>query len=416
MSFRLERLRARQVLDSRGNPTIAVQATLEGGLRASAMVPSGASTGSHEALELRDGLGGAYYGRSVLKAVGHVNGEIAASLAGCDVRDQAHIDRLMIELDGTPNKSRLGGNAILGVSLAVARAAATASAVPLWRYLAGERRPSIPLPMINILSGGAHGGRNLEFQDFMVIPHGFATLSEKLEIAVRIHRCAFELLWAEGHRLTGVADEGGWAPWLESNPQALEMLHDAIKAALVEPGQQVSIAIDVAATQFYGKGSYRFQREERELSPEEMTELLATWLQHYPVVSLEDPLAEDDWEGWRALTARLGGRCRLVGDDLFATNLERLERGIREGVANAVLVKMNQIGTLTETFEVIDRARQAGYEAVISARSGETEDSFLADLAVASGAGHIKIGSIARSERLAKYNRLLEIEEWEMPG
>ncbi len=402
MSFRIRQVRARQVLDSRGNPTVAVEAVLEGGLRATAMVPSGASTGAHEALELRDGGTASYGGRSVLRAVANVNTKLAAAVTGLDSRDQQALDRRLIELDPTPNKGRLGANALLGVSMAVARAAASAQGLPLWRHLAGERRPVVPLPMINILSGGLHAGRNLEVQDFLVVPHGFPTMSGKLEAAVAIHRAAEGLIRAAGGVLTGVADEGGWGPLLESDWAALELLHRAIAAARFEPGRQVSIALDVAATHF-----------RQPPSAEGMSEMLQDWLARYPIVSVEDPLPEDDWDGWRLLTRRLGSRCRLVGDDLFATNPGRLERGIREGVANAVLVKMNQIGTLTETFQVIDRARQAGYEAVISARSGETEDSFLADLAVASGAGHIKVGSITRSERLAKYNRLLAIEEWE---
>jgi enolase len=411
MSFRIQKLRARQVLDSRGNPTIEVEAHLEGGVFAAAMVPSGASTGAHEAKELRDGAGGGYEGRSVLRAVGHVNRELAAALAGFDARDQEGLDRLMIELDGTPDKSRLGANAILGVSLAVARVAARAMGIPLWKRLAGERAASIPLPMVNILSGGLHAGRNIEFQDFLVVPHGFPTFAAALEAAVRIHRRTEQMLRQAGHRLTGVADEGGLGPWLESNRAALDLLTRAIEAAGFEPGRQVSIALDVAATHFFQQGVYRLRSENRDLTALQICELLEEWVRRYPVVSIEDPLAEDDWDGWRTLTARLGARCRLVGDDLFATNPERLERGIREGVANSILVKMNQIGTLTETFRVIDRARQAGYAAIVSARSGETEDSFLADLAVGSGAGQIKIGSITRSERLAKYNRLLQIEE-----
>ncbi len=411
MTFRIENLRARQVLDSRGDPTIEVEASLEGGVTASAMVPSGASTGSHEAVELRDGPGGLYGGRSVLRAVGHVNTEIKAALAGFDAREQARIDRRLIDLDGTPHKGRLGANAVLGVSMAVARAAARASGVPLWKYLAGNRPARIPLPMINIVSGGLHAGRNIEFQDFLVVPHGFPSLAAALEAAVRIHRATGDLLRASGCRSLGVADEGGYGPTLESNRAALDLLARAIAAAGYEPGRQVAIAIDVAASHFYRNGAYRLQSEGRDLTASGMAELLAGWIERYPVVSIEDPLAEDDWEGWRAITRQLGSRCRLIGDDLFATNLARLERGVREGAANAVLVKMNQIGTLTETFEVIDRALEAGYEAVVSARSGETEDSFLADLAVASGAGHIKVGSVTRSERLAKYNRLLRIEE-----
>jgi enolase len=365
------------------------------------MVPSGASTGRHEAVELRDG-------RSVGRAVGHVNQDLQALLAGADAREQAALDRAMIELDGTANKSRLGANAILGVSMAVARAAATEAHIPLWRYLAGSRRPSLPVPMINILSGGLHAGRQLEFQDFLVIPHGYPALEEMLEATVAVHRRAAERIAAAGYVLTGVADEGGLGPRLGSNREAVELLARAIEP---ETGR-MSIALDVAATHFCHQGYYEL--EGQRLAATGMADLMAEWLDRYPIASIEDPLAEDDWDGWRSLTARLGSRCRLVGDDLFCTNPARLERGIGEGAANSVLVKMNQIGTLTETFQVIDRAREAGFGAVISARSGETEDAFLADLAVASGAGQIKIGSVTRSERLSKYNRLLEIagREW----
>ncbi len=411
MSFRIERLRARQVLDSRGQPTLAAEVTLATGARAAAMVPAGASTGSHEARELRDGSGSGYAGRSVGRAVDSVNGELARAVAGCDAREQAKIDRLMISLDGTLDKRRLGANAILGVSLAVARAAAAAEGVPLWRYLAGDRRAALPTPMINIISGGLHAGGNLDFQDFMVIPRGSPTLAAALEMAAQIHRRLSERLAAQGHRLTGVADEGGLGPWLDSNRAALDLLAGALPAQ-----NQVSIAIDVAATHFCRDGLYRLRREGRDLTSAELSDLLESWTRDYPIAFLEDPLAEDDWDGWKALTTRLGAGVKLVGDDLFVTNLARLERGIRDGAANAVLVKMNQAGTLTETFEVIDRARAAGYTAIVSARSGETEDSFLADLAVASGAGWIKVGSVTRSERLAKYNRLLEIEQWESAG
>ncbi len=414
MNMRIAKLEAWQILDSRGNPTLAVECRLENGVRAAAMVPSGASTGRHEAVELRDGPGGGYGGRSVLRAVEHVNRDLHQALAGFDVRDQAALDRTMIALDGTPDKGRLGANAILGVSMAAARAAAQAEGLPLWRYLAGGRTPALPVPMINILSGGLHAGRQLEFQDFLVIPGGCGALPAMLEAAVAIHRRAESLLRDAGYFLTGVAVEGGLGPRLPSNREALDLLARAIRAAGYEPGRQITIALDVAATHFCRDGYYELASEGRRLTAAAMTALLEAWLGDYPVVSIEDPLAEDDWDGWREATARLGGRCLLIGDDLFCTNLARLERGIREGAANAVLVKMNQIGTLTETFAVIDRAREAGYGAVISARSGETEDAFLADLAVASGAGRIKIGSVTRSERLAKYNRLLEIalREW----
>lgn len=405
----IRRIRAFQILDSRGRPTLEVEAELKDGTSASAMVPSGASTGVHEAAELRDG-DAAYEGLGVRSAAANVAGEISAALAGLPVEDQARIDRTLIALDGTPNKSRLGANAILGASTAVARAAAAAAKQPLWRWLAGERRPRIPVPTVNILSGGLHAGGQLEFQDFLAVPHGFPTFAESLEAAVRIHRRAEDLLRGDGYVLTGVADEGGWGPGLESNRQALEYLVRAIEAAGFQPGEQVSIAIDVASSHFFRDGAYDLASEERRLTEAEMIDQLDDWSRSFPILSIEDGLTEDSWEGWRTLTARLGDRVTLIGDDLFCTNLQRLERGIRESAANAVLVKMNQIGTLTETFEVIDRAREAGFAAVISARSGETEDAFLADLAVASGAGWIKVGSVTRSERLAKWNRLLRIE------
>ncbi len=415
MSSRIRKLAARQVLDSRGDPTVEVTIVLENGLSASASVPSGASTSRHEACELRDGPGGGYQGRSVLRAVRNVNTELAAALRGWDVRDQSALDRRMIDLDGTADKSRLGANAILGVSMAAARAAAASDGVPLWRHLAeigtGGRRAMLPVPMINMISGGLHAGRNIEFQDFLIIPHRFSSFAAALEAAVRIYRCIGGVLRAEGRAPGGVADEGGFGPQLESNDQALDFVMRGIEAAGFRPGEEVSIAIDAAASHFYDAGQYRLFCENRSLTAEAMAAMLGDWVCRYPIVSIEDPLAEDDWSGWKQITDALGRSCQLIGDDLFATNLRLLERGIREGVANAVLVKMNQIGTISETLRVVDRARTAGYAAVISARSGETEDSFLADLAVASGAGQIKIGSVTRSERLSKYNRLLEIEE-----
>jgi len=405
--MKIQTIRALQILDSRGNPTLSVQVELEGSVWGEAKVPSGASTGKHEAVELRDA------GKGVGSAVKNVEQRIAPALLGMDAGDQAAVDSALIALDGSPDKSNLGANAILGVSCAVARAAAAKEGVPLWRRLAGQRQASIPLPMINILSGGLHAGRNFEFQDFLAVPHGLATFSEALYAVVTIHRATRELLQKEGYVLTGVADEGGWGPRLPNNEAALDVLTRAIAAAGFQPGSQVSIAIDAASTQFFAGGQYHLASEGRSLDSAGMVRLLCDWVSRFPVVSIEDGLAEDDWDGWRLLTEELGSRVQLVGDDLFTTNLTRLNRGIGLGVANAVLVKMNQIGTLTETFAVIDRALEAGYRAVISARSGETEDAFLADLAVASGAGQIKVGSITRSERLAKYNRLLEIEKWE---
>ena len=410
MSLTVRNLRALEILDSRGHPTVMVEAELSDGAFAAAKVPSGASTGTHEARELRDGDPSRYGGKGVRQAVERMHSVLAPALRGASAEDQAGLDRRMIELDGTPDKSQLGANAILGVSCAVARAVAKSRGIPLWSYLAGGRRAVVPVPMVNILSGGLHAGRNFEFQDFLAIPIGFATYAEALEAVAGVHRAARKVLEKRGCGLTGVADEGGWGPRLASNEAALDVLMEAIEAAPYRPGEQIAVAIDVAASHFYTSGKYELRTEGRSLSSREMIDLLAAWVDRYPIVSIEDGLAEDDWSAWPELTARLGSRAQMIGDDLFVTNPSRLERGIRERAANAVLVKMNQIGTLTETFQVIDRAREAGFRAVISARSGETEDDFLADLAVGSGAGQIKVGSITRSERLAKYNRLLEIE------
>ena len=406
--MKIQRIRALEILDSRGNPTVHAEVLLSNGVRATAQAPSGASTGRHEAFELRDGDANRYAGKGVLQAVRNIETVLGPSLHGLDPVDQPTIDARLVETDGSDNKRRLGANALLAVSCAVARAAAVARGIPLWRHLAGSRMAAIPTPMVNILSGGLHAGRNIEFQDFLVIPRGYPNLAAELEAIVGVHRATHRLLEARGCTLTGVADEGGWGPRLASNEEAAAILREAIESA----GAQMDIALDVAASHFFRNGHYAL--EGQELSAFAMVDLLAGWTQKYGIVSIEDPLAEDDWDGWKNITKRLGPKIALVGDDLFATNIARLNRGISEGVANAVLVKMNQIGTLTETFVVIDRARESGYGAVISARSGETEDTFLADLAVASGAGGIKIGSITRSERLAKYNRLLEIEKWEL--
>ena len=416
--MRIESVRALEILDSRGNPTLSVSVTLADGTTASAQVPSGASTGKHEAVELRDGNDWRYGGKGVLRAVQSVGDlEFLGDLQP-DAEDQSAIDRKLIELDGTPDKSRLGANAILGVSCAVARAVAASRGIPLWKSLADTfgTKPKFPAPMVNILSGGAHAGRQIEFQDFLVMPRAFRTMRETLEGIAGIHRAAGSVLRERGYRLTGVADEGGWGPALQSNREALEILCAAIERAGFRPGEDFAIAIDVAASQFYRDDMYHLATENRVLTRDEMISLLDEWRKKYPVVSIEDALEEDDWDGWTALTKRMGGDVQLIGDDLFTTNPERVRRGIESGAANAVLVKMNQIGTLTETFVVLRIARKAGYRAVVSARSGETEDSFLADLAVASGAGQIKIGSVTRSERLAKYNRLLEIEAWEGLG
>lgn len=410
MALTLAGLSARQILDSRGNPTLEVEARLSDGTAAAAQVPSGASTGRYEALELRDGPGGGYGGKAVSKAAANVNGPLRAALRGRPVENQAGVDRLMIELDGTENKAKLGANAVLGVSCAVARAVAQARGVPLWRRLAAGREAKLPVPMINILSGGLHAGGQIEFQDFLAVPRGFATLGGALEAAAGIRRAMGEILVRDGYALTGAADEGGWGPRLPSNETALAYMTRAVEAAGYVPGEQFSFAVDVASSHFCRGGKYHLQSERRTCGADELIAMYRRWLDQFPIAAVEDGLDQDDWAGWRRAAALLGKRCMLIGDDFLATNPARLERAVRERAANAVLVKMNQIGTLTETFQVIDRAREAGFQAVVSARSGETEDSFLADLAVASGAGWIKIGSVARSERLAKYNRLLKIE------
>lgn len=407
MAFYIQQIFAWEILDSRGNPTLAARCTLSNGIVAKAHAPSGASTGRHEAVELRDGDPNRYHGKGVLQAVSNVNTIIGPALAGLR---PSEADARMLELDMSPGKANLGANAILAVSCAAARAAALAEGLPLWRYLAGARLPKLPVPMVNILSGGLHAGRNIEFQDFLIVPNGIQEYGRQLEAIVSIHRAAKIVLEKAGCVLTGVADEGGWGPRLNSNEKALEYLTRSIELAGFQPGAQVSIAIDVASSHFFTGDAYDLRTEGRTLTAAGMVDLLEDWSVRYPVISIEDGLAEDDWAGWQLLTARLGRSMQLIGDDLFTTNLERLERGITTGAGNAVLVKMNQIGTLTETFAVIDRAREAGFAAVISARSGETEDDFLADLATASGAGQIKVGSITRSERLAKYNRLFEIE------
>ncbi len=410
MTARIRTVRALQVLDSRGTPTLEAEIALTDGTAVTAQVPSGASTGRHEAKELRDGTDGSYEGKAVTVAAAHIGGPLADALRGLPADDLERADRIMIDLDGTPDKSRLGANAILAVSCALARASARSRGIPLWRSLAGGRRAKMPLPMVNILSGGLHAGRQIEFQDFLAVPHGFATFAQALEAAGRVRLRMGELLCRDGRGQSGVADEGGWGPRLESHQQALDYMVQAIEAAGFDPGEQVSIAIDVAASHFHRDGEYRLASEGRSLGAGGMISLYDGWMGAYPIVSLEDPLAEDDWGGWQEACAVLGGRCELIGDDLLATNPARLERAIAMRAATAVLVKMNQIGTLTETMQVVDRAEAAGLRAVVSARSGETEDSFLADLAVATGAGHIKVGSVTRSERLAKYNRLLRIE------
>lgn len=403
--------RAREALDSRGNPTVEAEVLLESGRRGRAMVPSGASTGVHEAVELRDGDPRRYLGRGVRKAVRHVRDEILGAIRGLEAREQEEVDRVMIELDGTPDKSRLGANAVLAVSLAVARAAAAEAETPLFRHLGGEDACTLPVPMMNILNGGAHASNNLDIQEFMVVPVGAPTFSEGLRMGTEVFHGLKRVLAQEG-KSTSVGDEGGFAPDLSSDAEAAETVLRAVEVAGYRPGEDVMLAIDAAASELFDAGRYRFGRSSgRSLSPEEMARYWEEMVSRFPVGSLEDPLHEDDWQGWARLTARIGGKCQVVGDDLFATNPKRLARGIGNGAANAVLVKVNQIGTLTEALEVVGAARRAGWGVVVSHRSGETEDPIIADLAVALGAGQIKTGAPCRSERVAKYNQLLRIEE-----
>ncbi len=404
-------IHAREVLDSRGNPTLEAEVWLEDGAFGRAIVPAGASTGKAEAVELRDADRRRYLGRGVLNAVAHVAEVIAPALRGADATDQARVDSRLMALDGTANKGRLGANALLGVSMAVAHAAAASARLPLYRYLGGAAAAELPVPMINIMSGGIHGGGNIDFQDYQVIPLRAGRYSEALADVVAVYRAMKDTLVSRGVYRAGVADEGGYAPALETNEQGFALMVEAIERAGLKPGQDAAIAIDVAASHFYSNGCYRMVAEGAETDAEGMVGRLAAWCGRYPIISIEDGLAEDDWAGWKLLTGRLGSRVQLIGDDLFVTNPARLGKGIGAGVANAVLVKMNQIGTLTETLEVIALAKRNGYRTVVSARSGETEDDTMADLAVATGAGQIKVGAIARSERLAKYNRLLRIEE-----
>jgi enolase len=410
MSTTIAHIHAREILDSRGRPTVEVEVRLADGSFGRASVPSGASTGRHEALELRDGEPGRYHGRGVRRAVQHVAGPIAQQLAGQDALDQAAIDAQLIALDGTADKSRLGANALLGVSLAVARAAASAAGLPLWRYLGGAAARVLPLPMINIISGGLHARRNLDFQDFLIMAVGAGSYTQALEMSVAVYAATHELLTERG-LTTLKADEGGFGPPLAGEGAALDLLMQAVERAGYRPGDDIAFALDVAATHFYDQQRGHYQMLGSSYDAAGMVEALDGLAQRYPIASIEDGLAEDDWQGWRSLTDRLGERVQLIGDDLFTTNPTRLMRGITSGVANAVLVKMNQIGTLSETLAVVELARRAGYRVVVSARSGETEDSCLADLAVATNAGQIKIGSLSQSERLAKYNQLLRIEE-----
>jgi enolase len=406
---KIETVHARQILDSRGNPTVEVELTLRSGARGRAAVPSGASTGEFEATELRDG-GDAFLGKGVTQAVANVNGEIATALAGSDAGDQAQLDRTLIELDGTPNKSRLGANAVLGVSLAAAHAVAAERELPLWRHLGGEDAHILPVPMMNVLNGGAHADNKVDFQEFMVVPCGAASFSEALRVGTEVFHHLKRTLH-DRNLGTTVGDEGGFAPDLESNEAALEILVEAVEAAGYRPGDDVAIALDPATSEIHEDGAYVLQHEGRTLSPDELAGYWADLAGGYPIVSIEDGMDEEDWDGWKTLTERLGARVQLVGDDLFVTNTERLARGIELGVANSILIKVNQIGTLTETLAAIEMAREAGYTAVMSHRSGETEDVTIADLAVATGAGQIKTGAPSRSDRVAKYNQLLRIEE-----
>jgi len=404
------RIQGREILDSRGNPTVEVDVVLEAGDIGRAAVPSGASTGAHEAVELRDGDKSRYGGKGVRKAVGHVNKEIAAALRGAEATDQRGIDKRLINLDGTANKSRLGANAVLGVSLAVARAAALAAGQPLYRYLAGDGELLLPVPMMNILNGGKHAQTRVDFQEFMVVPAGAPSYAEGLRWGAEVFHALKQTLHERGLS-TGQGDEGGFAPELEANEDAMTLLVQAIERSGHQPGKEVFIALDPAASELYRDGRYELTGEGRTLQAQEMVALWESWVERYPVISIEDGLAEDDWDGWRTLTAQLGKRLQLVGDDIFVTNVVRLRHGIEGGIANSILIKLNQIGTLTETLETMATARRAGYSTVISHRSGETEDTFIADLAVATGAGQIKTGAPSRSERVAKYNRLLQIEE-----
>jgi len=407
----ISEIRAREVLDSRGNPTVEAEVFLQDGSHGRAIVPSGASTGEHEAVELRDGDNQRFLGKGVLKAVENVNGEIADALANFDAADQRVLDHKMIELDGTPNKGRLGANAILSVSMAAARAAANYYGLPLYRYLGGAGANTLPVPMMNILNGGAHADNNVDFQEFMVMPVGAESFSEALRWGVEVFHTLKGVLKKRGYN-TAVGDEGGFAPSLKSNVEAIEVVLEAIQQAGYKPGEEIAIALDPAASEFYKDGKYVFKKSDKSTkSPEEMVHYWAKWVNDYPIVSLEDGLAEDDWDGWAMLTKELGGKIQLVGDDLFVTNVDRLQEGIDRNVANSILIKVNQIGTVSETLDAIDLARRNGYTSVISHRSGETEDTFIADLAVATGAGQIKTGSASRTDRIAKYNQLLRIEE-----
>jgi enolase len=411
MSTAITAVRAREILDSRGNPTVEVEVTLSGGAQARAAVPSGASTGAHEAVELRDDDKARYGGKGVQKAVGHVNKTIAKALQGHDALDQAGVDRVMLKLDGTPNKGKLGANAILGVSLAVARAAANATGLPLYRYLGGASANLLPVPMFNILNGGVHANwQGTDLQEFMIAPVGAPNFREALRWGSEVYHALKGVLKKAGHS-TAVGDEGGFAPALKKNEDALVVIVKAIEAAGYKPGKHVAIALDPASSGFYEDGRYNLRTESRKVTAKEMVAMYADWAKRYPLAVLEDGLAEDDWDGWKLLNREIGEKVELVGDDLFVTNVERIARGIRENAANAVLIKLNQIGTLTETIAAIEMARKAGWGSMVSHRSGETVDSFIADLTVGLATGHLKTGAPCRGERVEKYNQLLRIEE-----
>ncbi len=404
-------IHAREVIDSRGNPTVEAEVVLADGSKGRAIVPSGASTGEHEAVELRDGDKKRYVGKGVLKAVENVNREIARELNGFEASDQRALDKKMIDLDGTRNKARLGANAILAVSMAAARAAAQSYGLPLYRYLGGAAANVLPVPMMNILNGGAHADNNVDFQEFMAMPVGAKSFSEALRWGVEVFHTLKGVLKKRGYN-TAVGDEGGFAPSVKSNVEAIQVVLEAIEQAGYKPGEQIAIALDPAASEFFKDGKYVFKKSDNSTkTSKEMVAYWTKWSQDYPIVSLEDGLAEDDWDGWRALTESVGDKIQLVGDDLFVTNTERLQQGIDRGVANSILIKVNQIGSVSETLDAIDLARRNGYTSIISHRSGETEDTFIADLAVATGAGQIKTGSASRTDRIAKYNQLLRIEE-----
>ena len=411
MTTKISEIVAREILDSRGNPTVEVDVYLECGAMGRAAVPSGASTGEHEAVELRDGDASRYGGKGVSRAVDNVNTTIASAVAGMDALDQVSIDYTMLRLDGTKNKGHLGANAILGVSLATAKAAAAATGLPLYRYIGGTRAVELPVPMMNILNGGLHADNNVDIQEFMIMPVGANSFKKAVQMGAEVFHSLKQVLKSKGLN-TAVGDEGGFAPSLDSNEAAIEAILEAVKAAGFEPGNDVALALDPAASSFYENGKYNLAAEPEPLkSAEEMTDFYASWVNKYPIVSIEDGLAEDDWDGWSELTVRLGERVQIVGDDLFVTNTDRLARGIKDGIANSILIKVNQIGTLTETLETIQMAKRAGYTAVVSHRSGETEDTTIADLVVAMNTGQIKTGSVSRTDRVAKYNQLLRIEE-----